>query len=131
MSIETNKQIVSNFFKAVDAGRRDEAFGVFSEDLRFDLVAPPPVGGVRNMAEFGRFYAEVMAPAMAAPLRVKLIGMTAEGDRVAAETVSECVNTKGVPYRNRYHTLFVIRDGKIVEMKEYLDSAHLQQFLDV
>jgi ketosteroid isomerase-like protein len=131
MSIETNKQIVANFFKAVDAGRPDEAFGVFAEEMRFDLVAPLPVGGVRDMAEFGRFYAEVMAPAMAAPLRVKLIGMTAEGDRVAAETVSECVNTKGVPYRNRYHTLFVIRDGKIIEMKEYLDSAHLQQFLDI
>jgi ketosteroid isomerase-like protein len=68
---------------------------------------------------------------MAAPLLVTVTGMTAEDDRVAVESVSDCVNTKGFVYKNFYHTLFVIRDGQIAVMKEYLDSAHMLQFLDV
>ncbi len=131
MSIETNKQIVADFFKAVDAGQPGVAFASLADDFRFELIAPPPVGGVRDKAGLVRFFAEIMAPAIAAPLRVSVTGMTAEGDRVAVETVSDSMNVKGVPYNNRYHSLFVIRDGKIIEMKEYLDSAHLQQFLDI
>ena len=35
----------------------------------------------------------------------------------------------GRPYRNQYHFLMVIRDGKVRQLKEYLDTMHAQEVL--
>ncbi len=51
----------------------------------------------------------------------EIVGLTAEGDRVAVEARSEMVFPDKV-YRNEYHNLLVIRDGLIVEGREYMDT---------
>jgi hypothetical protein len=55
---------------------------------------------------------------------MKILGTTAEADRVAveAEAYAELVN--GRSYNNTYHFLFQFRNGKIYQAKEYNDSAH-------
>ena len=55
----------------------------------------------------------------------EILGITAEGDRVAVEVESRFHTVNGALYNNRYHFLFVIRDGKIVRFNEYLDTALL------
>jgi ketosteroid isomerase-like protein len=55
--------------------------------------------------------------------------MTAEGERVAVEAKSEGVHTSGARYHNRYHFLLVVRDGRITELKEYLDTEHAREVL--
>jgi ketosteroid isomerase-like protein len=125
------KDIVIGFVHDVDAGRAEDAFARLAPDVRFELIAPPPQGGVYDRAGLIKFFAETMAPAMAAPFRVKITGMTAEGDRVAVETESSCMNHDGFAYNNRYHTIYVVRDGLIVELREYLDSAHMREFLSL
>jgi ketosteroid isomerase-like protein len=57
-------------------------------------------------------------------LQMRLGPMTAEGDRVAAEVESYGENPDGSIYNNQYHFVFVIRDSKLVEVKEYLDTQH-------
>jgi len=52
---------------------------------------------------------------------VVITGLTAEGDRVAYEAQGEMVFADRV-YRNSYHNLLVIRDGLIVEGREYMDT---------
>lgn len=131
MSSQDPKEIVIGFVHDVDAGRAGEAFARLAPDVRFELIAPPPQGGVYDRAALIKFFAETMAPAMAAPFRVKITGITSEGERVAVETESTCVNHKGFAYNNRYHTIYVVRDGLIVELREYLDSAHMREFLGV
>jgi ketosteroid isomerase-like protein len=54
------------------------------------------------------------------------VASTAEGDRVALEATSHAVNAaNGRVYDNRYHHLFVLRDGLIVELREYQDTLHV------
>jgi ketosteroid isomerase-like protein len=62
-------------------------------------------------------------------LRFRIRSMTAEDDRVAVEAESEGVHASGRPYRNQYHFLMVIRDGKVRQLKEYLDTMHAQEVL--
>ena len=51
------------------------------------------------------------------------IAFTCEGDRVAFEATGYAVNKKnGRVYDNRYHHLMKMRDGKIVELREYQDT---------
>jgi ketosteroid isomerase-like protein len=62
---------------------------------------------------------------LAAPMTLKVHGVTAEGDRVAVEAESIALLTNGKTYNNTYHFLFLFRDGKIYQAKEYNDSQHV------
>ena len=56
-------------------------------------------------------------------------GVLAGGDQVAIETVSSARNSiTGQAYANCYHWRFTVREGRIVELREYMDSQH---FADV
>ena len=55
--------------------------------------------------------------------------MTAEGERVAIEAESYGRHINGKTYNNLYHFLMVIRDGKISELKEYMDTMHANEVL--
>lgn len=52
---------------------------------------------------------------------VKITGTTTEGERVAIEAEG-CFERPGLVYRNTYHHLFTVRDGRIVQGREYLDT---------
>ena len=56
-------------------------------------------------------------------------GLTAEGDRVAVEAESYAKMKNGKTYQNTYHFLFIVRDGKIQSVKEYLDTIHANAVL--
>jgi hypothetical protein len=56
--------------------------------------------------------------------------MTAEDDRVSVESETYGVITAtGKVYNNTYHYLFTIRDSKIVSVREYMDTEHIQDVL--
>src|SRR3954451_14300136 len=47
----------------------------------------------------------------------------ADDDHVAVEARGEMVTRAGLAYENEYCLVYRLRDGKIVEIREYLDSA--------
>lgn len=52
----------------------------------------------------------------------EVIGVTAEGERVAVEVIATAQWVDGSTYRNRYHFLLRVRDGMIEEVREYMDT---------
>jgi ketosteroid isomerase-like protein len=48
----------------------------------------------------------------------------AQGDKVAVEATSYAKLKNGKVYQNAYHFLFEFRDGKILSVKEYMDTQH-------
>jgi len=57
-------------------------------------------------------------------LRLTPTHMIAEGNEVAVEAESFATMTNGRVYANRYHFLFEVADGKILRIKEYMDTMH-------
>jgi len=53
----------------------------------------------------------------------EIFGVTAAGDRVALEVNGRALLANGRLYQNTYHWLFVFRDGKIEQLREYNDTA--------
>jgi len=51
-------------------------------------------------------------------------GVTADGDRVAIESEVSIPLKDGRVYNNRYHNLYLLREGRIVEIREYHNTAH-------
>ena len=62
-------------------------------------------------------------------LHFEIVGLTAEGDRVAIEARSEGVTARGHRFQQEYHFLMRVRDGQIVEWREYMDTEHARKVL--
>ncbi len=115
MSVDTNKSVVSRYMRAVMEGDIDTIEALQHPDVRWWVL------GFGTM-DRAAFTASVRTGLLAATTRkVRITGMTAENDRVAYEAESE-FTFPGKVYRNTYHNLVVIRDGLIVEGREYMDT---------
>ena len=55
--------------------------------------------------------------------------MVGEGDKVAVEATSEGKHISGQIYTNEYHFLFEFRDGKLLRLKEYMDTERVTDVL--
>jgi ketosteroid isomerase-like protein len=48
---------------------------------------------------------------------------------VAIEAEGRGTHANGRTYHQHYHFLLVIRDGKVMQMKEYFDTEHAREVL--
>jgi len=116
------KDVAMGFFEDASSGRVAEAMARLAPDVVYDVLAPAPYGGVFDRDGLIAIATHTIN-LLAEPPRLTIKGVTAEGERVAIEAEGRAVSKTGKPYNNRYHFLFVVRDGVIVEGREYLDSA--------
>ncbi len=123
---EANKAIAREYFARIAAGDAEGTAALFAEDGAITLpsktLLPSETRGreaIKAMiAPLGEIFPEtglVVIPDM----------MTAEDDRVAVIGHSEATHASGKLYRNHYHFLLIIRDGLIVESREYMDTLHM------
>ena len=118
---ETNKQIARRFLGAVESG---------DLDVIEALQAPDCTWWVIGSGEMSRkAYTDAVKGMLltASPRSVKIIGIIAEGDTVAAEVRSEMHFGDRV-YANEYHDLFVLKDGQIIHGREYFDTSKVAAF---
>lgn len=59
--------------------------------------------------------------------KMTILDMISQDDKVAAEVHGYGKLTDGAIYDNFYYFLFEISDGKIVRVREYLDTKHVDQ----
>lgn len=131
MSVEANKQVVAEFWKKLSAGDLDRALEMLADTATWWIAGEPerfPLAGTKTKAEFAALAGGV-TKAMPKGLTVTPTAFTAEGDRVAVEATSYGEMTNGKVYKNLYHFLFIVRDGKIHEVREYLDTQHANYVL--
>lgn len=117
MSTQLNTELAKNYVRLLEAGNLDGALALTTEDAKFWTPGP----GHMSKTQFREFFAPVGQ--MVEQIKFTFDHSTAEGDRVALEANSEAKLTNGREYRNRYHFLFLVRDGKLSEVREYADSA--------
>ncbi|HKX26280.1 MAG TPA: nuclear transport factor 2 family protein [Blastocatellia bacterium] len=127
MSIEQNKEIAAQFFAHFNAGNVAGALEMMSEDATWWIPGKPdqlPVAGPHNKEQITGILSSLTGE-LKNGLKMTIKGSIAEGDRVAIETESYGELKNGRIYNNEYHFLLTIRDGKIREVKEYLDTQHV------
>lgn len=114
-TIEDNKALVRRYVQAVIDGDMDTFEALQHPDVKWWTLT-------RGDMSREAFNTAVRSGLLSADKRsVVITGLTAEGDRVAYEAQGEMVFADRV-YRNSYHNLLVIRDGLIVEGREYMDT---------
>jgi ketosteroid isomerase-like protein len=108
-----------DFVRAID--------DAMAEDCRIVTMGTTPISGERGKAE-ALEAAALVIHIFPKGLPTVIHSMTAEDNRVAVEAESFATHVSGKPYNNKYLFLMRFRDGKLIELKEYLDTELAAKF---
>jgi len=115
-----NKEIAIKFFEALSSG--SEAYlDFYNDDSIIWTAGDNDIGGTRTKKEIIDFAQGILA-AFPSGITFNITGITAENERVAVEVIGDAIHVSGQPYKNQYHFLLTINNGKILELREYMDT---------
>lgn len=122
--LEKTRQLALTFLDHCFKGNMVEAMAMLAPDATWWVLGDPEkvkVAGTRTMAQIERFLKNIRR-GFPEGLKPDILGVTAEGERVAVEATSTALMSNGAAYANRYHFLIKVRNGRVTEMREYLDT---------
>ena len=129
MSIEDNKRMAVEFIQASCAHDGPKFDSLLHPDATYWVIGTPP-----RFAYGGEQSREQICAFMASPsifvggAKPTIHTLTAEDDRVAVESEVRGQMPDGRVYINVYHYLLWFKDGKIIRVKEYLDTQAAAEF---
>jgi ketosteroid isomerase-like protein len=125
MELNENKAIVNEFIEAMKTSNVDKLKTMITDDFSWWIIGKPEylaTAGEHDTEYFlGFFKGAALFPEGA---DFKTTSMISEGNKVAAEAEFKANTAMGTYYENSYHFLFIIEDGKVKRMKEYMDTYH-------
>ena len=120
MDIEAKKRFATLFFQHMgDKAVRHEALAMMTDDATWWI----PGIGTWDKAQLAAGMGAADA-CFTGKITPKILGITAEGDRVAVESESQADVINGTTYNNRYHCLLLFRGDRISEVREYCDTKY-------
>ncbi|MGZ3272505.1 MAG: nuclear transport factor 2 family protein [Caulobacteraceae bacterium] len=129
-----NEKAVVDFFETLSTGDLVALAGRLHEDASWEPMVKDIPGAGRH-APRDRIINEFLAPIRGAfregDPKVHVDVLMSDGDRVVAETHATGQKADGKPYNNRYAWSFELRDGKILNIREYMDSLYVARFFDM
>ena len=129
-ALEATRGVAVTFLEHCFAGRMDAAIGLLADDASWWVIGDPAkirVSGVKDRVRVERMLAN-LRKVFPDGMEGIIDGVTAEGERVAVEACSTARAANGLIYRNQYHFLLQVRDGRVVQVREYMDTLGLFDF---
>ena len=132
MGIAENKQVVLDFYEAGARGDMDACFVLLADEVTWTNIGSTKFSGtysgkqaiVENL--IGPLFSQLKAG-----ISSQIERLTAESDVVVAQTSGTAETLDGTPYNNTYCQVIRIRDGKITDVKEYMDTALIDSVFGV
>ena len=126
--IEANKDTVTRFFHALNAGDTRAIVDAYADEGCVETKGTTLISGVFNKEQIAAS-AGAIFEVFPKGLSFEITGMVAEGEKVAVEATSRGEHISGQIYGNEYHFLFEFRDGKLLWLKEYMDTEQVTDVL--
>lgn len=127
-SVEQNKKAVAAFFEALNNNDMDTMLGLYHAEGSCWTSGKTLISGTMTVEQIAAG-ATAILEAFPKGLTFTVHAVTAEGDRVAVEAESLGEHASGVMYNNLYHFMFVMREGKVLQLKEYMDTELVTDIL--
>ena len=126
--IERNKGIARQFIENLTNNNVPAIIESYDDDVRLYTMGNTLISGVVNKTQAKEFAGQVLN---AFPQGIKFVihNLTAEEDRVAIEAESFANHVSGKYYNNKYHFFMRLKNGKIIELKEYMDTEMVTEVL--
>ncbi|MET0984076.1 MAG: nuclear transport factor 2 family protein, partial [Steroidobacteraceae bacterium] len=119
--------IALQFLSSWSAGDQDGAYALMADDAIWWVAGDLPFSGDHDKQTMYRHNCNLKGYYAEWP-KILIDSSIAEEDRVAVEARSVADTPSGIRYRNVYHWHFTLRDGKIIKIKEYMDTKHNHDF---
>ena len=132
MSAADNKTLMERLFAGVAAGDRKPFLDHIADDVVMRVTGHYSWSQtVRGKEALFRDFYGYLATLLADGGTRRTIAhrFIADGDHVVVESVGKMQTKAGVPYNNEYCLIYRLKDGKIVEIREYCDSALTEKVL--
>jgi ketosteroid isomerase-like protein len=119
-----SKKVVIAWMETFGTGDLDAVLDSMTDDATYWIGGTiPGLSGTHDKTAL-RKVLDGITESCTGPIRLTPQAFTVDGDRVAVETESYVELKNGRVYNNHYHFVFVVRDGKVAQIKEYLDTMH-------
>jgi uncharacterized protein (TIGR02246 family) len=125
-----NKKLMHNAFAELAKGNGAAFFDLFADDAKWILPGSTAWSGVYDGKETIR--TKLMKP-LFAQFGTKYVNeatrIIAEGNYVVVQCRGRVTTKAGKPYNNEYCYVCRMRDGRIAELTEYMDTALVESAL--
>ena len=125
---ESNKAIVTQFFEAMNGGDVEFIVNAYATDGCLQTMGNTLISGTYSRDQIAASAGGIFE-VFPEGLKFTAQSMIAEGDKVAVEATSEGKHVSGQTYSNEYHFLFEFREGKLLKLKEYMDTERVTEVL--
>ena len=132
MNAKDSKQFVLDFFAEASSGKTDLAWARLADDMAWIFMTKAsewPFGQKLTKGEYRKNFIDNAAALFPDGLKLTLRNAIAEDDRVSVEAESLGQLASGKTYNNIYEYRVDLRNGKIQEIREYLDTAYTIEIL--
>jgi ketosteroid isomerase-like protein len=124
VSATENKKLMESLFARIAAGDRAAFVDCLADDVTMRVTGQYSWSRTFNgKAALLRDLYGYLGTLVAEGRRTIPQRFIADGDHVVVEAVGEMRTKAGVPYNNEYCLIYRLKDGMIVEIREYCDSA--------
>jgi ketosteroid isomerase-like protein len=125
---ESNKAIVTQFFEAMNGGDVEFIVNAYAANGCLQTMGNTLISGTYSKEQIAASAGGIFE-VFPQGIKFTMQSMIAEGDRVAVEATSEGKHISGQTYSNEYHFLFEFREGKLLKLKEYMDTERVTEVL--
>lgn len=129
MDGETSKKVVLDYLSAQGRGDGETMAALLADDVQWRPPRGVPIGQptgrdtvLQTMAEAGAKFFDLST------MKVEVKWIIAEGDKVVIRQSAKAKAANGNDYENEYVWVYIVRDGRIAEIEEHVDS---KRFADI
>ncbi|MBB82624.1 MAG: nuclear transport factor 2 family protein [Myxococcota bacterium] len=129
MDGETSKKVVLDYLSAQGRGDGETMAALLADDVQWRPPRGVPIGQptgrdtvLQTMAEAGAKFFDLST------MKVEVKWIIAEGDKVVIRQSATAKAANGNDYENEYVWVYIVRDGRIAEIEEHVDS---KRFADI
>ena len=129
-SAEENRRVVLQWIDCANEGRFDDIMALGAPNATWwisGLKETFHFAGTYTYAEREKHFKELLKDAISFTFAVK--GITTENDTVVVEAAPRAETQDGRIYVNDVMIKFVVKDGKIQSMREYVDLVPVLKFM--
>jgi len=122
------EQVARKFFKTLSTGNLEKVRPMFHEKATWEVMATGIAGAGVHVGRdhiIDEFIGPIRGIFVPGDPKVKVTSLISDGPVVLAEARGTGTLNNGKQYNNMYAFVLKIKDGKIIHLKEYMDSHHV------
>jgi ketosteroid isomerase-like protein len=127
----SNRTVIERYVHALQTGDLPTIRASFADNATWTLDGELPLSGTWTGRDtiVDDFYGIAWSLYQPGSVQIQVTSLFADGENVLLEWTSRARTAAGEPYENRCIGVFVVRDGLIEEVREYMDTHYAYRAL--